>query len=87
MVGADLDVQQRFYAAVHDPGDLGTDLLGALVVATVQAVADPGQLGLGLGQGAFAGLGDRVGLLGEPDVGHPQVVVAAVLGVGDPGSR
>ena len=81
-VGAGGDRQQGRDAGADELGDAVLDLLAGLVVAPAEAVADAAQPVLGLGQGAFAGLGDGGGFLAGPDVGHPQPVAAGDLGVG-----
>ena len=70
--------------SVDDVGDPVVDLLAGFVVAAAEAVADAGEGVFGVGQGALAGVGDRGGLLGGPDVGDAQAVggagVAVVVG-------
>ena len=73
-------------SAMREPmigGDPVIDLLFGFVVAPAEAVADSGERVFGLGQGALAGVGDRGGLFGGPDVGDAQPVGGAGVVVGD----
>ncbi len=83
VVDAGGDGDQVGDAVADDVGDPVVDLLVGFVVAPAEAVADSGEGVLGGGQGALAGVGDRGGLLGGPDVGDAQPVGGAGVVVGD----
>src|ERR1035437_10252495 len=85
--GAGAHLEQVRGFAGEDPGDLRVDLPAGLVVAAAQPVGDPAQGGLGLVQGALAGLADGGGFFGGPDVGRLQVMAGSVLGDGGEGRQ
>jgi hypothetical protein len=64
VLDADGDAQQWRHVGADDAVHPGLNLLRRLVVPAAESTADTSEFGLGLGQGAFAGLGDRPGFLG-----------------------
>src|SRR6266567_2250879 len=80
--GAGAHLEQVRGFAGEDLRDLRVDLPAGLVVAAAEPVGDPGEGGLGLVQGALAGLADGGGFLRGPDVGGAQVMAGSVLGDG-----